>query len=62
MDIKVKPRLSLYSAGFLHYSMFFSAPAWGATWKGGKKKNVQFDFNPRTRVGCDPTLFIRLGH
>ena len=29
------------------------APGWGATKAGGISKGDVYDFNPRTRVGCD---------
>ena len=32
------------------------APAWGATWAGGRFYFQLRSFNPRTRVGCDPQI------
>ena len=35
------------------YSISIHAPAWGATWRQHRGSPRRYDFNPRTRMGCD---------
>ena len=40
-------------------SISIHAPAWGATWPSGSIPAAHGNFNPRTRMGCDPSKMHR---
>ena len=44
-------------AGAARRVISIHAPAWGATFGPGAVQTGDSDFNPRTRVGCDPSPF-----